>query len=50
MGIAARIWLQIVTQPDFRAEAKQQICLAFDPSRTVLSDAETEKAVSVQML
>ena len=50
VGIAARIWLQIVTQPDFRAEAKQQICLAFDPSRTVLSDAETEKAVSVQML
>jgi multiple sugar transport system ATP-binding protein len=39
--------LQIVTQPDFRAEVKQQIWLAFDPSRTVLFDAETEKAVSV---
>ena len=42
--------LQIVTQPDFRAEAKQQICLAFDPSRAVLFYAATEKAVSVQML
>lgn len=50
VGIAARIWLQIVTQPDLRAKAKQQICLAFDPSRTVLSDAETEKAVGVQIL
>ena len=41
--------LQIVTQPDFRAKAKQQIWLAFDPSRSVLFDAETEKAVGVSV-
>jgi multiple sugar transport system ATP-binding protein len=39
--------LQVVTRPDFRAETKQPIWLAFDPGRTVLFDAETERAIPV---
>jgi len=40
--------LQIVTEPDFRAQRKQSLWLAFDPARTLLFDAETGKALANQ--
>jgi multiple sugar transport system ATP-binding protein len=40
--------LQIVTAPDFRAQPKQTLWLAFDPAHTLLFDAETGHALTHQ--
>ena len=40
--------LQIVTTPEFRAQPKQTLWLAFDPARTLLFDAETGHALTNQ--
>jgi multiple sugar transport system ATP-binding protein len=40
--------LQIVTMPDFRAQPKQTVWLAFDPARMLLFDAETGHALTNQ--
>lgn len=40
--------LQIVTSPDFRAQPKQSLWLAFDPAHTLLFDAETGRALTNQ--
>ena len=41
--------LQIVAEPDFRAQPKQTLWLAFDPARTLLFDAETGYALTNQV-
>jgi multiple sugar transport system ATP-binding protein len=38
--------LQIVTAPDFRAQPRQTLWLAFDPAHTLLFDAETGHALT----
>jgi ABC-type sugar transport system ATPase subunit len=38
--------LQIVTAPDFRAQPKQTLWLAFDPAHTLLFDTETGHALT----
>lgn len=40
--------LHIVTTPDFRAEPKQNLWLAFDPTHTLLFDAESGRALTNQ--
>ena len=40
--------LQIVTAPEFRAQSKQPLWLAFDPDHTLLFDAETGHALTTQ--
>jgi len=40
--------LQIVTEPEFRAQPKQTLWLAFDPAHTLLFDAETGHALTNQ--
>lgn len=40
--------LQIVTTPDFRAQPKQTLWLAFDPAHILLFDAETGHALTNQ--
>ena len=37
--------LQIVAEPEFRAQPRQTLWLAFDPAHTLLFDAETERAL-----
>lgn len=38
--------LQVVSEPEFRAEPKQKLWLSFDPAHTLLFDAETGKAIA----
>ncbi len=38
--------LQIVTEPEFRAQPRQTLWLAFDPAHTLLFDAETGRALT----
>jgi multiple sugar transport system ATP-binding protein len=38
--------LQIVTAPDFRAQPRQTLWLAFDPAHMLLFDAETGHALT----
>jgi multiple sugar transport system ATP-binding protein len=40
--------LQIVTAPEFRAQPKQALWLAFDPAHTLLFDVETGRALTNQ--
>jgi hypothetical protein len=40
--------LQVAAAPDFRAQPKQTLWLAFDPAHTLLFDAETGHALTNQ--